>query len=162
MRERDALPPSARDAGPPSAREVGPPSARDTLPPQRPGSPLPSARAAAGAVEVPVPSREVTVDDVVWVVRQKGSGRVGYGRGSGARILSVGVEAHADGESPDATRYVLAHSLKDVSEDELASIVREVIQPADAESGSPDRGERASHRRGRSHGHRRNIRGRRR
>ena len=125
----------------------------------RPGSPPPSARAAAGAVEVPIPSREVTVDDVVWVVRQKGSGRVGYGRGSGARILSVGVEARTDAENPDATRYVLAHSLDNVDEDELVSLVREVTQPPDADSGPQSRERHGRRRRGRSRGHRRNVRG---
>ena len=119
-------------------------------------------REVAGAVEVPVPTREVTVDDRVWLVQQKGSGRVGYGRKSGARILSVGVEARNDGENPDATRYVLARSLNDVAEDELVSLVREVIQAPEPDSDSSGPGKRGPRRAGRSRGYRGHRRGRRR
>ncbi len=133
---RDTLPPPARAPGPSAAARPGSAPARAPgYPPQpRPGSPPLSVREAAGAVEIPAPAREVTVDDRVWVVRQKGAGKVGYGgaRGArGARILSVGVEARVDGEGPDATRYVLARSLSEVAEEDLVSLVREASRAPD-------------------------------
>ncbi len=150
-----------------AARQAPPAKAARPAPLAKPpvarsGSPPLSVREVTGVVEVPIPTREVTVDDRVWLVQQRGSGRVGYGRGTGARILSVGVEARHDGDSPDATRYVLARSLNDVSEDELVSLVREVIQAPVSDSDSPGPGRRGSTRRGRSHGYRRHRRGRRR
>ncbi|MYC92274.1 MAG: hypothetical protein F4106_07780 [Gemmatimonadetes bacterium] len=152
-----------KDTGKRSPREAS--AARPKRPAKPPaaraGTPPLSVREVAGVVEVPIPTREVTVDDRVWLVRQKGSGRVGYGRGSGARILSVSVEARHDGDGPGATRYVLARSLDDVDEDDLVSLVREMIQGAGPESDSPGPGRRDPRRGGRSRGYRRNRRGRR-
>lgn len=162
---RDALPPRppAPASGPDSLQAARqPPSAppahpvRPARPPAaRPGGPPPSVREVAGAVEVPIPTREVTVDDRVWLMQQKGSSRIGYGRGSGARILSVGFEARTDGENPDATRYVLARSLNDVTEEELVSLVREVIQAPGPDSNFSGPGRRSPGRGRRSRGYRR-------
>jgi len=152
-----------KDPGKRASREAsGARPPRPAKPPAaRAGTPPLSVREVAGIVEVPIPTREVTVDDRVWLVRQKGAGRVGYGRGSGARILSVGVEARHDGDGPGATRYVLARSLNDVDEDDLVSLVREMTQAPEPESDSPAPGRRGPTRGGRSRGYRRDHRGRR-
>ena len=172
-----AGPPSAPDAL--SPQPAAPASVRELLKPVRQSRPAkhvhpgksasarqstrpPSVREVAGAVEVTMPTREVTVDDQVWMVHQKGSGRVGYGCGAGARILSVGVEAPGDRENPVATRYVLARRLDDVAEDDLVSLVREVAQAPDPDPASSRRGERGARRGGRSRSVGRPRRGRRR
>ncbi len=86
-----------------------------------------------------MPAREVTLEDQVWTVHQKGAARIGSGRGSGIRILSVGVEAPGNRENPRATRYVLARSLDEVAEDALVSLVREIARAPDPD---PERGGR--------------------
>lgn len=149
-RGRAAGPSSARDAF--SAPPTAPASVRESLVPARPGqsTPPPSVREVAGAIEIPMPTREVTVEGQVWTVHQKGSARIGCGRGSSARILSVGVEAPEDPENPGATRYVVARSLDDVAEDDLMSLIGEVARapgadPDSSQSGKPGARKRGGH-----------------
>ncbi|MYG81927.1 MAG: hypothetical protein F4187_09295 [Gemmatimonadetes bacterium] len=73
------------------------------------------------------PTRDVEVGEEIWTLRVKGSASVGTG-GAGARILSVAFEAPGDRKDPEATRYLLARDLRDVGEDELVSLVREVAR----------------------------------
>lgn len=122
-----AAPASVRDSLKSVQRRPAP---RPTRVP-RPTSP-PPVRDIAPPAGVSTPRREVTVDDQVWVLRQKGAGCVGYDRDSAATILSIGLEPPGNRDDPSAIRYVLARTLDDVAEEELVSLVREVARAPDA------------------------------
>ncbi len=85
----------------------------------------------------------------LWTVRVQGSTNVGSGADRGPRMLSVSLEAPAQGASPGRTAYVLANALEDVAEEALVALVEGAIREPDATSGSHDRRRRAG-RRGRS------------
>ena len=136
-----ARPTPAREALP-APREPGPrggsrpqPAAPGRRPGPRPRRPVPvrestppPARDLERARTPVEPTRKVDVDDETWTVRVKGAATVGTGN-AGARILSVAFEGPGEQKNLDATRYVLARDLRDVGEDELVSLVREVARP---------------------------------
>lgn len=134
---REGLPPPKK-AGParreteePAGHRTGPRAVRPV--PVRENAPPPARDLER--VRTPVePTRQVDVDEETWTVRVKGAANVGTGS-AGARILSVAFEGPGEQKAREVTRYVLARNLRDVGEDELVSLVREVARPPDDRGG---------------------------
>lgn len=98
---------------------------------ERSKRPTPARGTAAEGTVADTPSvpstREITVDNEPWLVRQTGSGTIGTGLARPARVMEITFCPAADPEGAQRRTLTTVSSLESLSDEELAELFRRAV-----------------------------------